>query len=253
MERNINYLFNEVPLYTKENFKIFNRIDENFYNIDENEMKRFLYYIGSYDNKLIAYCHKCKKEFPFKKENEISTITGNSYEKIVFAKEYLNGDSFYIDIVKGKWIKLVNHKGLWELLEQGKIWYITYDFNCTNNVNHIYKMMLTVELKEEYLIVRKVGQNPSMITIKGFDFDKYKKILERINAYEDYKKADLSNAEHFFVGAYAYLRRIFEKMVNNFISENEVLEDNHMTTKIEHVKDKFDPRIQRLLSIFMEY
>ena len=71
-------------------------------------------------------------------------------------------------------------------------------------------------------------------------------ILEKLNAYDDYKKADLSNADHFFVGAYAYLRRIFEKLILFYLGEAK-LDDNHMDTKINFVKDKFDPRIRGLL------
>lgn len=49
-------------------------------------------------------------------------------------------------------------------------------------------MMISIELRNGKFIVRKIGQNPSMLTVKGFDFDKYKKILEKINAYDNYKK-----------------------------------------------------------------
>lgn len=85
-----------------------------------------------------------------------------------------------------------------------------------------------------------------MLTVKGFDFDKYKKFLDMINAYEDYKKADLCNSDHFFVGAYAYLRRIFEKMIKFYLGDKE-LTDNHMDTKIDAVKDNFDPRVKKML------
>lgn len=109
-------------------------------------------------------------------------------------------------------------------------------------------MFLSVEFDKGEFTIRKVGQNPSMLTIKGFDFDKYKKQLDRINAYEDYKKADLSNADHFYVGAYAYLRRIFEKLINWYIKENNIkLTDDRMETKIDSVKQYFDPRINKLL------
>ena len=97
-------------------------------------------------------------------------------------------------------------------------------------------------------IVRKIGQNPSMLSIKGFDFSKYEKILNRFNAYEDYKKADFSNAEKFYVGAYAYLRRIFEKMINYYMEEKGTeIEGISMENKIDSVKEKFDPRVRKLI------
>ena len=107
-------------------------------------------------------------------------------------------------------------------------------------------MMISVELKDGDFIVRKIGQNPSMLTVKGFDFDKYQAFLNKINAYEDYKKADLCNSDHFYVGAYAYLRRIFEKMILFYLGDKK-LEDNHMDTKIDAVKNDFDPRVNKML------
>ena len=79
----------------------------------------------------------------------------------------------------------------------------------------------------------------------------YKKQLDDINAYEDYKKADLSNADHFYVGVYAYLRRIFEKIINKYLDEQEI-KDNHMNTKINMVKDKFDSMMHKLLKNLYE-
>ncbi len=131
-------------------------------------------------------------------------------------------------------------------LINNKIWYIEYYFTCTNNNRHKYMMMISIELKDGKFIVRKIGQNPSMLTVKGFDFDKYRKFLDKINAYDDYKKADLCNSEHFYVGAYAYLRRIFEKMIKFYLGDTE-LKDDHMDTKIDAVKNKFDPRVNKIL------
>ena len=133
-----------------------------------------------------------------------------------------------------------------DMLLNNIIWYLEYHCKCTNKEEHRYLMTISIELKNGKFIVRKIGQNPSMITIKGFDFDKYKKILDKLNAYEDYKKADLSNAEQFYVGAYAYLRRIFEKVIYYYLGDKEIVDD-HMDKKIEAVKEEFDPRVRKLL------
>ena len=42
------------------------------------------------------------------------------------------------------------------------------------------------------------------------------------------------------------MRRIFEKLILFYLGEAK-LDDNHMDTKINFVKDKFDPRIRGLL------
>lgn len=245
-DKDINYLFNEVSLYTKEKFAIF-KLKENQYHIDKEQLSRFLCYIGCLEERLITYCHKCKKEFPFEIIKNIINIndkkiyTSNEFS---FTKSYQYGPAS-LSINDGN---VFGPQGpyMTTMLLNNKIWYIHYYFICTNNSNHNYNMMISIELKEGNLIVRKVGQNPSMLTVKGFDFDKYKTELDKINAYEDYKKADLSNADHFYVGAFAYLRRIFEKMINNYLA-GITIKDSHMDTKIDAVKDKFDPRIQKTL------
>lgn len=252
LENGINYLFNEVSLYAKEKFKVF-ELQNGKYEYNKEEFFRFLYYIGVQQDKLITYCHVCKKEFPFDFTKELFEFTSNFRNDrtyMVITKNKSGMDTGEIDLYNGM-ITGVQPPYNKEDLANNSIWYIEYFFTCTNNHNHKYILMISVELKDGSFIVRKIGQNPSMLTIKGFDFDKYKKQLEKLNAYEDYKKADLSNADHFYVGAYAYLRRIFEKMVNKYLDGQE-LKDNHMDTKINTIKDRFDPRIQKLLKNLYE-
>lgn len=246
-EQGMNYLFNEVSLYAKETFDVF-ELKENKYEYNKDEFFRFLYYIGICQDKLITYCHKCKKEFPFDIEIELFEFTQETRKCMPYMTIAKNVGQFgdpYIDMSNGM---LLGEQPPYEKerLNNGKIWYIEYFFTCTNNKSHKYMMMISIEMKDGKFIVRKIGQNPSILTVKGFDFDKYKKFLDKINAYEDYKKADLSNAEHFYVGAYAYLRRIFEKMIIYYLGDIK-LKDDHMDTKIDAVKDSFDPRVKKML------
>ena len=246
-EKSLDFLFNNVSLYTKEKFEIF-KLEEDEYHLNKEEFEKFKKYIGINKEKIITYCHKCKKEFPFNiqvKYIDFMTDINFTTENMIITENFANSVGGRVDVKKGNiWGAMPPYKK--EKLYNNKIWYIEYLFECTNNSQHRYLMMISIELKDGCFIVRKIGQNPSMLTIKGFDFDKYKNILEKLNAYDDYKKADLSNADHFFVGAYAYLRRIFEKLILFYLGEAK-LDDNHMDTKINFVKDKFDPRIRGLL------
>lgn len=242
MERSkdFNYLFNDVPLYTKEIFHPF-ELKDGKYHLNETEMNKFCAYI--YNNRLIAYCHKCKKEFPF---DVRYNVRNNNYHRDNLMITQSDGSIFgcSLDITNGH-LYGVQPPFDSQMLQE-RIYYIEYLFNCTNDKNHQYIMYISVEIKKDGFVVRKIGQNPSMLTIKGFDFDKYKKELEALNAYEDYKKADLSYADHFYVGSFAYLRRIFEKMLEEY-TEGKALVDNHVDTKINVAKEKFDPRIRDLL------
>ena len=246
-KQGIDYLFNEMSLYAKEIFDVFELKNEK-YEYNKDEFFRFLYYIGVAQGKLVTYCHKCKKEFPFDIETELFQFNRETRDCMPYMYIAKKGDKFgipKIDMSDGTIIGLQPPYPK-ENLNNGNIWYIEYYFTCTNNKRHKYMMMISIELKDGKFIVRKIGQNPSMLTVKGFEFDKYKAFLDKVNAYEDYKKADLCNADHFYVGAYAYLRRIFEKMIIYYLDDTE-LKDNHMDTKIDAVKDKFDPRINKML------
>ena len=64
MEKNIDYLFNDVPLYTKEEFNVF-ELQNDIYELNKTEMSNFVKHIGIGKDKMITFCHKCKKEFPF--------------------------------------------------------------------------------------------------------------------------------------------------------------------------------------------
>lgn len=250
-DKDLNYLFNEVSLYTKDTFNVFG-LKDGEYQLDKEVLDQFLCYIGCLQEKLITYCHKCKKEFPFNVEKEIVFLNDGYLSRsneLKFTKSYQYGPAI-LSIDNGN-IFGAQPPYAKDMLLNNVIYYIHYYFTCTNDIDHNYNMMISIELTNGKLIVRKVGQNPSMLTVKGFDFDKYKKQLDELNAYEDYKKADLSNADHFYVGAYAYLRRIFEKMVNKYLDGQE-LKDNHMDTKISAIKEKFDPRIQKLLKNLYE-
>lgn len=244
MEKNLDFLFNDVPLYTKEKFIVFKKENEK-YNIDHDEFEKFKNYIGIEKDKIVTYCHKCKKEFPFDVRKRFIYNIDYSTDTLMITSNFSNAPGGRIDCKSGNIFGGLPPYSS-EFILDNKIWYVEYEMICTNDNKHKYYMMISIELKDKKFIVRKIGQNPSMLTEKGFDFDKYKKILENLNAYEDYKKADLSNADHFYVGAYAYLRRIFEKMIRYYLKDKSI-PDDHMDTKIEAVKEEFDPRIRSLL------
>ena len=244
----LSNFFNDIPLYTKEKFEIFILAeDKKNYLLDENELNRFINFLGLNQNKIITYCHKCKKEFPFNISKSLMTDE-SPYDLILTDFNFNSMDN------RVKFISLNINTGyldnelstITKDLLVNKTDYIYYECKCTNDESHKYMMLASIISCDGVFTVTKVGQNPSMLTIKGFDFDVYKKQLSDFNAYEDYKKADLCNANQYYVGAYAYLRRIFEKMVLKFC-EGVPLKDNHIDTKIEATKDQFDPRIRDML------
>ena len=242
MEKDLNYLFNEVPLYVKNEFKIFDNTGENTYVLNKKECDKFVKMFGSNNTKLITRCVKCKKEFPF-----YVYIKGlvNSYDPVKLSKKF-EGSFIYYDYknesIISKSVELLSNNMI-----DGNIQYFDYTFVCANDDKHVYKMLISIEINIDTLILRKIGQNPSMIKVKGYDFDKYKHQLEKFDAYDEYCKATLCYNERFSVGAFAYLRRVFEKMLN-FFCNGIILQDDHVKTKINAVGNSFDPRIRASLS-----
>ncbi len=242
-------MFNDDSLYSKREFKLFNLAGEKF-EFDENEARAMVDYIGYNTNKIVSFCNKCEKEFPFDVEKrtigflygssgttQCVEITYRSNNNMVGALRMTDG---LIGGLQPPYHKLT-------LLPYNKS-YLLFELTCTNNEYHKYLMVVSIEQRLNTFIIKKIGQDPSMLEVHGYDFDRYKNILKKFNAYSDYKKADLSKTDNFYVGAYAYLRRIFEKMLNWYVEQNSIiLEDNHVDTKIKAVKEFFDPRINEML------
>lgn len=244
-EKDLNYIFNEIPLYIKEKFKVFYEKD-NLYYYDIDEYKRFYKYISTVNGKIITKCIWCNKEFSFDYEVEMKYL--NEYDNFIDTPNfYISRDAFMEFEENGIIMHQQPPYERKELIENN--YYINYYIKCNNNPYHCYYMNLLVRLENGQFVVEKVGQCPSMITIKGFNFDKYKKQLNKYNAYEDYKNADLSMVHNFYAGAYTYLRRVYEKQLDYYVKKDKVeLEDNHTETKIKAVKSNFDSRITPLLN-----
>lgn len=248
-EKDLNYIFNEVPIYSKETFTILSKQDELLYKIDRKELTRFFKYINTHSNKLITNCIWCNKEFSFNYNYNLYLMDCEDYiiECNNIRIAFPEGDGVEISLSNGQLWGLVNSQILQkDLIERN--YYLTYFISCNNNANHIYSMNLLIRVEKDKFIVTKVGQYPTMLSVKGFDFDKYKKQLKRYNAYEDYKNADLSMANNFHAGAYTYLRRVYEKQLNYYVEKDKpVLTDDRTETKIKSVKNNFDPRIHEHL------
>ena len=244
--KDLNYFFNNVGLYKKEKFKIFNSDDLGILTLNEEEFEKVFNYLGISNEKIIANCIECGQLFPFKINRQWYNQFGNSQSIIIDIS-----DSIYLSFgYRGEYGIVTSD----ERLTSANIYkytsvYIDYYFNCTNEYKHVYTMRVLLELKNNILYVSKVGAYPSIQDVIGFDFEKYKKYLNKINAIEDYKSAELSFADGYFVGSYAYLRRVFEKIIVYYLNITDGNpKSNKVEDKIKHIKKNFDPRINSQLT-----
>lgn len=96
---------------------------------------------------------------------------------------------------------------------------------------------------EGYLILKKIGQYPSMADMQFFECKKYRKILK--DNYRDYTMALGLYASGVGCGSFLYLRRIFEVMVEELHQECLSLEN---WNEEEFQKLRFNKKIQKIES-----
>lgn len=243
--KNLDDLFNKVELYNEVKIKLFDNDGEN-YKLNKQSLNLVMELLGLNQDTITTLCKWCSKEYPFTIETNVDWISSSTpmsigYSAIFFAKD------FYYICKERRFNSNKNTFNKSDLFNNVSCSYYQYKFTCTKSKNHEYKMFLLIKREKEYFSITKIGQYPSMIDVWGFDFDIYKKQLENIKAYSDFKKAELCLADSFVAGAYTYLRRVFEKMLSKYCEGIE-LKDNHVETRIKAAKDKFDERIHPMLS-----
>jgi hypothetical protein len=95
---------------------------------------------------------------------------------------------------------------------------------------------------EGYIVIKKIGQYPSMADMQFFECKKYSKILKE--NYRDYTMALGLYASGVGCGSFLYLRRIFEIMVEEFHKEcllqdtwdEEEFQGLHFNEKIQKIE-----------------
>lgn len=245
--KDLEYLFNRTGLYSKKYFYIFSKKQDGSFFLDKKEVKSLLTYLGIGKNKIETRCTVCKKDYPFDYAvRRITSIESGMVGRIISLgtqESQSNRWDFGIDLNEGDF-------GCYEEIKITKInegiEYIHYDFRCTNHDKNHYQMIIRLEIKKEKVVVQKIGQYPSMLDIFGDDFKEYEKTLNEFGGYDEYRKSFISYGEGYYVGAFVYLRRVLEKIVDNYTKDLE-LTDNHFETRMNACKDRFDSEIQDTL------
>lgn len=200
---------------------------------------RMLYLMVRSEDPLMLPCAYCKKEQPFKGEDSLEYFsTGTTYTihkdglscEIEPLRSYFRQNLIQKGINAGQFhdaqLKKAEETNRANILQMLNL--CSNSYTCQLNSKHkvfvsyvVEEIRLVDELTEENkddyikykncLILKKIGQYPSMADMQFFDCIKYKKILKE--NYKDYTMALGLYASGVGAGAFLYLRRVLEKLV----------------------------------------
>jgi hypothetical protein len=115
-----------------------------------------------------------------------------------------------------------------------------FEFHCTRNVNH--KLFFTYYFSEDSYI--KIGQYPSISDLSQQELKKYRTVLTA-DKYTEFNRGIGLTTHGVGIGAFVYLRRVFEDLINEayaLAKSKEGLKDEdffklRMDEKISALKD----------------
>ena len=248
-KNSITYLFEDVNLYENKTFTLYTKQNENYSIIEDGNLESFLDYIGLCNrSNLITDCIWCEGHFPFS-----FTIRVMDYDDQIYTVDLGKNSSGNQELLCFDNPHYIRNPILTKSIET-KLITIDYYFSCTNKKEiHHYFMKLAVLFDKEKVIVTKIGQFPENTSIGHFTSEDYKKVLRKLNdSYIDYKNSEKSYKHGLYVGAYDYLRRVYEKMIEYYLSKCGVALKENSTNqeKIKAIKHCFDKRIQHFLYPF---
>lgn len=244
-KNNVTKLFEEVNLYEVKKINLYTKVDETFSRITDEDLTSFLDYLGLIGtNKLITDCVWCEGHFPFSFKHDFKEFDTNIYSICVGKNG--NGDRLYLNLDNPSYIR----QKIATNTIQTQLFTVDYYFSCTNDTHHHYFMKLFICLGLDGASIIKIGQFPENSSIGHFVSEEYKKELRKINdSYIDYKNSERSFRHGLYVGAYDYLRRVYEKMIDYYLAKRSVVLDSNSKTqeKIKAIKTCFDNKIQDFL------
>lgn len=219
-----SYLLFSLPLYTK--IKIDTNVDTTqeaeIIDYNEDDMPNVLHNIHFLENKDIRYlktlvqeeknffhyCPFCKRELPiihkgYELDNKLSDSILTTYSYMYsMSEEFEEYEEYAINY---------SVKRFEELKEKifGEKRILQMELECASKDKH--KFYVIFHLTEDNYLM-KTGQYPSIL-----DFDnslkEYKKVLKDKSVTKELTNAEILKTHNMGVGAFLYLRRIFEKLI----------------------------------------
>lgn len=186
-----------------------------------------LYQLLKGELQIDAYCQKCNSTSTFNsvvdippQRDSISSFSLSSEEKSApNAKQDINKRWYKYTVGDEKFFKRV--------------------FTCARNKSHKIAFFFFVNSYE----LQKIGQFPSMIDFNRYKLDKYRKFLQD-DYYTELNRAIGLFSHEVGIGSFVYLRRIFERLIQEAYLEaektgwsDEEFSKRRMDEKIKVLKD----------------
>lgn len=94
---------------------------------------------------------------------------------------------------------------------------------CNQMYKVSFKIMQADDVSKDIYGVKliKIGQYPPVVQFNYPNESSYRKLLIKMDAWDDYKNAQKTHSDGYNVGAFAYLRRIIEKLIIYIYKINE--------------------------------
>lgn len=202
------------------------------YTISKENLNRFLKLINlSKYNILDVPCTQCKRDLSFSVSHPFSEYArGTSSHSIKF-----NDDTLIT-------------------IRNNKVSYINRNFQINLSCSHDntkYSFFYKFIRKDSKLVIKKIGQIPELYEIENFEKYGFKKQLEKIKIDKDFFDLHVMLSYGYAVDTLLYIRRIIEKMVNYYLSDDEI-KGNRFEDRVKIAQEKssfVDPDIEEVLKL----
>lgn len=213
-------------------------------NVDKYIYSKELEYLIKFmdsNEKIHGFCPICRKELVLelksvKLENDIK----NSQICEYINELYDDQETDYLSPIENRLNERLNN-----IIKEYS--YFNKKVVCSYNNEHKFRFIYNLRFNKEKnkFIISKVGQNPSRVELNKYTFKKYRKSLGEIY-YSELIKAEKLYLEKQSIGAFIYLRRIFEKLVKDAKDLHENNHDKLWHSDKEFYKEKMEVRIKKL-------
>lgn len=195
--------------------------------------------IEFFQGALDAYCPQCGKESVFNSKASLPRVgfmlhTGHS--------EYPESLEDLVANYSEAWLPAEDGERSQELQAYAiRDRSFSLQFECTRDVSHSLIFIFRVQGDR----ITKIGQSPSLADFQGQEIGKYRKILGD-SKYRELHRAIGLSAHGVGIGAFVYLRRIFESLIEAAYDEAAKKADWDEEKQEEFQKSRMDERIVML-------